>query len=284
MRRKALALLAALISLSAFTQTADSPEAAFAKRYGLGGTGAQTPWVHPYRKVGDKIYDLRPLYSWLDSVKQRHVSSEEAGRLAINRPMRDWFGLTEPFDGVWVVEYRVAQVLHDGLLVQSHRYTPYKGTVIDDPFVLTNYPGYTSLTDNQKIRFLALRVGSYQYSDTMGAIRTVPLYDYGIPVNPQELNATINPPLTPEQQATRAQSEQAHRTAGQLAALKFYQSKAEAGDGFAQLRLGEIYFRGQGVETNLPLARHWLSMALANGYPQATNLLHEIELGPRPGQ
>lgn len=65
------------------------------------------------------------------------------------------------------------------------------------------------------------------------------------------------------------------------AALKFWQSKAEAGDGFAQLRLGEIYLHGEGVETNAALARKWLSAALTNDYPQATNLLMEIEANTR---
>jgi hypothetical protein len=56
-----------------------------------------------------------------------------------------------------------------------------------------------------------------------------------------------------------------------------YQSKADAGDGFAQLRLGEIYLRGDRTQTNTDLARRWLSAAVTNGYPQATNHLSEIE-------
>jgi TPR repeat protein len=45
------------------------------------------------------------------------------------------------------------------------------------------------------------------------------------------------------------------------------------------MRLGEIYLRGEGVETNTDLARKWLSAAMTNGCPQATNLLSEIERG-----
>ena len=48
-------------------------------------------------------------------------------------------------------------------------------------------------------------------------------------------------------------------------------------DGFAQYRLGEIYLQGEGVETNFVYAKHYLSMAITNGYPEATNLLNAIE-------
>jgi TPR repeat protein len=60
-------------------------------------------------------------------------------------------------------------------------------------------------------------------------------------------------------------------------AIWFYRPSAEAGEGYAQMRLGEIYLRGEGVETNADAARLWLSIALTNGCPQATNLLLEIE-------
>jgi hypothetical protein len=78
----------------------------------------------------------------------------------------------------------------------------------------------------------------------------------------------------------KARAEEARHAASKQATLKFYQSKAEAGEGFAQLRLGEIYLHGEGVETNCTLARQWLTTALTNGYPQATNLLDEIERSP----
>jgi TPR repeat protein len=72
-------------------------------------------------------------------------------------------------------------------------------------------------------------------------------------------------------------AKEAHLAIGMQATFKFYQSKAQAGEGYAQLRLGEIYLHGKGVETNFTLARQWLSTALTNGYPQAADLLSEIE-------
>lgn len=146
---------------------------------------------HPYRKVGDKYYDLNPLYSWITSIKQKEKARQQiAPEEARNRPMKAWFGVVEPYEGV-LIQYKVAQVLDDGLLVQESRFTSYGGTVVDDPFFLRNYPGYKNLTDNQKIRFLALRSGSYKYTDTQGATRTVPCYDYGVPYNPWALQGSL---------------------------------------------------------------------------------------------
>jgi TPR repeat protein len=182
------------------------------------------------------------------------------------------------FSDGFITSYQVIEVLDEGLLVQKVDFNSYQSdTRYRDPFFLKNYPEQKTMADNNKISFLALRTGNYKYTDTQGAVRTVPLYDYGTPLSFQEMNAILHPPLTPEQQAAQTKAEQASRAAGKQSTLKFYQSKAAAGDGFAQMRLGEIYLHGEGVETNTDLARKWLSAALTNGYPQATNLLFEIE-------
>jgi len=239
---------------------------------------AQNLPFDPYRKVGNGYYDLRPLYSWIGSVRSREQSRQPIplGE-ARNRPMQEWFSSEMPFESI-LVQYKVDQVLDDGLLIHEARFNGYSGTTVEDkPFFLTNYPSFKNLTDNQKIKFLALRAGSYKFTDTQGAMRTIPLYDYGIPVSAQEISAVLYPPLTPEQKAAKAKAKQARLIAGQQAILKSYQPKAEAGDGFAQLRLGEIYFHGEGVETNLAIAHQWLSAAFTNGYPEASNLLNEIE-------
>jgi hypothetical protein len=46
-----------------------------------------------------------------------------------------------------------------------------------------------------------------------------------------------------------------------------------------QFELGKRYANGDGVKTNLLLARHWLQSACTNGSAQASNLLKQI--GPR---
>ncbi len=143
---------------------------------------------HPFRKVRDSYYDLRPLYSWIESAKALGAKHEEFPSQHLRpRPMKEWYGVTEPYEGI-LVHYEVFQVLDDGLLVRETRFNPASGdTVEGNLFFLRNYPGFKSLTDDQKIRFLALRTGVYKYTDTSGAVRTIPLYDYGIPYDPWAL-------------------------------------------------------------------------------------------------
>jgi len=60
--------------------------------------------------------------------------------------------------------------------------------------------------------------------------------------------------------------------------VTYQQQQAEKGMPSFQLELGRRYLRGDGVETNLALARHWLHAASTNGESQATNLLKQIPL------
>jgi Sel1 repeat len=64
-----------------------------------------------------------------------------------------------------------------------------------------------------------------------------------------------------------SQQESARKT------FEFYSQKAANGDAFAQLRLGQLYLAGQGVETNVEQARFWLFRAATNGRAEAANLL-----------
>ena len=188
---------------------------------------------HPYRKVGGKYYDLTPLYSWISSKKQKEHGPFPTA-------FTGWIGADMGFSDGFVTSYQVIEVLDEGLLVQKVDFNSYQSdTRYRDPFFLKNYPEQKTVADHSEISFLALRTGSYKYTDTQGAARTVPLYDYGIPLSVQEMNAVLHPPLTPEQQASQTKTTQARIAANQQSTLKFYQPKAEAGDGFAQMRLGD---------------------------------------------
>jgi TPR repeat protein len=203
-----------------------------------------------YRKIGDQFYDIR---------------------------QPGWFN-SDTFDNPILVSHVVDQVLPDGILVHEVRFNgAIGGSVEDKQCFITNYPAIQTVSDNQKIHFLAMRTGNYHYKDTSGAMRTVPMYDCGIPYNAQAVNAILHPPLTPEQKEAQAQARAAKKLAAQQAIIQNYTTKADGGDGFAQYRIGEIYFRGEGVETNLVYARHYLSMAVTNGYPEATNYLNQIK-------
>ena len=211
---------------------------------------ASSTFAQEYRKIGDKYYDTRQA-GWINS---------------------------DRFDNPILVSHVVDQVLPDGILVHEVRFNgALGGSVEDKQCFITNYPALQTVSDNQKVHFLAMRTGNYQYKDTSGAMRTVPMYDCGIPVSAQEINAILHPPLTPEQKEAQEKARIANKVKSQQAVIKYYTPKADGGDGFSQYRLGEIYLHGEGVETNLDSAKHYLSMAVTNGYPEATNLLNQVK-------
>jgi len=170
------------------------------------------------------------------------------------------------------LEHEVIQVLRDGLLVSE----VHGNGNLDDPFFVTNYPGFKSLVDNQKIEFLALRTGSYRYTDTLGAIKTVPFYDYGIPVSITELNAALHPSPSPEQRAASAQAQAEKNRALLAPALKYYQGLADQGDAFGQFRMGEFYRDGDAVPKDLSKAKEYFTKAAAQGNQAAAVALERL--------
>jgi transcription termination factor NusB len=61
-------------------------------------------------------------------------------------------------------------------------------------------------------------------------------------------------------------------------AFETAKTKAEAGVSFYQLKVGEMYLDGIGVETNLDEADRWLHKALSNGDFAATNAIARLRL------
>ena len=66
------------------------------------------------------------------------------------------------------------------------------------------------------------------------------------------------------------------RTASQLKALNYNQALADKGDAYGQLRMGERYLKGDGVDKDITKARDYLSKAAAQGNIEASNLLVKI--------
>jgi hypothetical protein len=66
--------------------------------------------------------------------------------------------------------------------------------------------------------------------------------------------------------------------------FQFHLSRAQAGDGYSQLRLAELYTKGIGTERNLDQAHFWLLAACTNRVERATNMLrtlpssHEVKM------
>jgi hypothetical protein len=133
--------------------------------------------VHPFRKVGDRYYDLRPIYKWLalTKVPMNKLTPKE---LASPRPMTEWVGAATSLNTSFSTRYRVQQVLEDGLLVTVTHSTTGLGSSTESMF-LTNFPGASNVHDGQMIEFLALKTGLYKHGS-----QTIELFDYGTPYNP----------------------------------------------------------------------------------------------------
>lgn len=156
----------------------------------------------PYRKVGDRYYDLNPIYEW-SKVLTTPINKLSARQRESKRPMPEWIGMP-----AWInsssVSYEVFQVTDGGLLVRGVSYDTSYSRDYGSVFFLTNYPWVASVSEGKTIKFLALKTGVHKYRDTAGAPRTIDRYDYGTPYNPAALaaeRAKTNSPSTAEKQS-----------------------------------------------------------------------------------
>jgi hypothetical protein len=222
----------------------------------------------PYRKVNGVLYDLTDRFHW-DGLHQTNYEAT---------PLPEW----KEFPG------NVIQILPDGILL-SKDYVPDNREVV----FIKNFPKSIPLVDDERLAMYAMPSDRYTYINTQGANKTVYAYDYGIIPNQDEIKklkseAAERLKKAQEKQENQqreiekrsaeiAKAQEAKRIVAQQRVLKVYQSRAETGDGFAQFRLGEIYFHGEGVETNFVLAQKWFTIAVTNGHPEATNFLNQLE-------
>ncbi|HEY5910604.1 MAG TPA: hypothetical protein VJA21_08380 [Verrucomicrobiae bacterium] len=140
---------------------------------------------HPYRKVGDRYYNLLPLYSWEKLLHiPRNKLTPQQGEQRKNRPMPEWIGYEINSEGI--AGYRVSRVLDDGVLVESTWTSLHSDVRSSSLIVLKNYPGEKKLVDGQRMDFFAMRVGIYRLGT-----KTYELYDYGIPYDPEQLKRAM---------------------------------------------------------------------------------------------
>lgn len=59
-------------------------------------------------------------------------------------------------------------------------------------------------------------------------------------------------------------------------AFESTEAKAKSGDAFYQLRLGELYMKGEGTSADSEQAKAWLFKAWGGGQTQASNLIYQI--------
>jgi hypothetical protein len=83
-------------------------------------------------------------------------------------------------------------------------------------------------------------------------------------------------PLTPEQIAAAKAAAALMKQKTSAAALKYNRDLADKGDAYGQLRMGERYATGDGVEKDLVRARDLLSKSAAQGNPEASAELKKL--------
>jgi TPR repeat protein len=138
----------------------------------------------------------------------------------------------------------------------------------DRRVAVTNYSGQAI----EGHRFLAFAVQTGHYEN---GLLYLDLFDCGVPFVP--------PPPTPEQmerakaaaKAEAKQKENRQRLA-ETTALKYNQELADKGDAYGQLRMGERYLKGEGVEKDLDKARRYLQMSADQGNGTARKLLEQL--------
>lgn len=111
---------------------------------------------------------------------------------------------------------------------------------------------------------------TYKYSTVGGSSRTLRQLDYGKPVDLPVI------PLTPEQIAARKKAATEKQQQLSDRTLKYNQELADKGDAYGQMRMGERYLKGEGVEKDLTKARDYLTKSSAQGNATAKALLEKL--------
>ena len=147
-------------------------------------------FYHPYRKVGDRYHSLLPLYEWM---KLRYKPANELTQAdySSQQPMTDWVGCGS-LSSYGRTSYKVVEVVKEGLLIEAESVS--KLTSSSKVIFLKNYPYMAQVVDGDRIEFVAMKCGTYQYTTTTGARATVEALDYGTPYDPFKLpkQATTN--------------------------------------------------------------------------------------------
>jgi len=125
-------------------------------------SAAEEPWAaNPWRVVEGKRCHLQPLYDFLNRGGDRSALEKN--------PMPAW----SVFERAVVV-----QVTAEGLLLdRGVWFTERGGRMV----MIKNFP-VDGLVDGQRVSFVARPAGTWSGLDTSGARRTLPAFDYGIPV------------------------------------------------------------------------------------------------------
>jgi hypothetical protein len=190
-------------------------------------------------------------------------------------PWRIVDGVTNQTSPQWVnFSGVISQVVPDGLLICGWYGD---NDVLDFPdgrdFFLVNFPYQVSADDRiwPQSHYVAKPVGTYTFTTVLGASRTLNKLDYGIISTPPPPR-----PLTPEEQAIVKAASAKRKKDAASAALKFNQDLAAKGDAYGQLRMGERYRDGDGVQKDLVKSHDLLLKSAAQGDQTAAIALEKL--------
>ena len=149
------------------------------------------------------------------------------------------------------------------------------------PFALTNFQSENlgDISVGKRIGAIAIRIGIYNWNGT-----PVALYDCGMPVSQEEEEA-VESKITQEQaqrEKDTADAEAWDAANERKAAIRnHFEAESNAviqlatlatnGQEWAQTSLGEHYLKGEGCQTNLPVAIFWLTKSAGQGDSIASN-------------
>jgi len=227
--------------------------------------------VEPYRKLNGQVYDLTPRF-----FDASEIFAQKQLKTFAETPVGD-------FDFVFG---KVLSVVKSGILVREFK--SYYGYVKDREaqiIFIKNFP--FSVIDDQTVAVYAAESGTYSYTSALGAIKTVRQYDFGKIPNAAEIEEAK---VKAKERAQNYQNAMAAQKAladaaqakkdeqGKAAAIKFLKEKAAEGAPMSQYRLAEKYLKGDGVPIDMQQAKFWLQCSCTNGYADASNLLHKIQI------
>jgi hypothetical protein len=141
-----------------------------------------------YRVLDGQTNDLKAIADYLDE----GTNALHFAYGILHAPVdREWFAKARPLPDWEMLGGKTIQVLagSDGILVALDlgEDDPDDGRIIR----LLNFPSQDTVTDDERVIFLAQREGRFQYTTVNGALSTVPSYDCGIPLSVASNNAEI---------------------------------------------------------------------------------------------
>jgi len=149
---------------------------------------------------------------------------------------------------------------------------PLLGTEAGKRFYIANAPERARV-DAYELKLLVMRAGTTNISGSV-----IEAYEYGRIATDAEVRTEMLARANEGKLRQQAVNESDRAAAVKLVPKVIAYQHQQASNGYPsfQLELGKRYLRGDGVETNLALARHWLQAACTNGESQASNLLAQI--------